>query len=223
MKARTLSHNYLLPCFANNPLYWILSFLMCFVSFGCSQSIFVPQDNEKIDNEPPVYVSFPNDIIDTCRMVFDYGKPVVSDNSGEVHLAFIDETKGNCMDGMLVKRTWSAIDRSGNQATRVQQIKLIGNGKTTETEFEPPVLDDKLYLIPNSDFTLLKLKFRIENDDIVKANIYDLQGNAMLSVEEDLSVGQVLKEIDISNYENGTYIVMVQHNGKYLSRQFIKE
>ena len=207
---------------SRNFLSWIIIFSAFLLLNSCNKSVIIAQSNTETDAEPPTFINFPDDIVDTCKMVFDYGKPEASDNSGEVHLAFVDETEGNCEDGMIIKRTWSAIDRAGNQIIRVQLIKLFGIGKLQEAEFETPVMDDKLYLIPNDNFTKLKIKFRMEKGDDISINIYDLQGNAMLSLEEELPAGQVLKNIDISKYSNGTYIVMVEQNGKYLSRQFVK-
>ena len=189
----------------------------------CEESISLSQTITIIDNEPPVFVSFPEDITSVCQEIFDYGTPEVDDACGQVGLIYVDQMKGNCYDGLTILRTWSATDACGNATSRVQRIELLPIDKSLIGKEEAsPVFDDALHIVPNPTTHLVTFKFRLPKADLAEITVYDLKGNVMLEKEKQLEEGQYQEVVDISAYPEGAYIVMVQHNGKWLSRQFVK-
>ena len=88
-----------------------------------SQTIFI------IDNDAPVFTTFPENVTVDC----DNGTiPELPDIwgvdacDGEVDLIFNEETTdGGCSSGGQIIRTWTAIDRCGNTAMAVQRICLL--------------------------------------------------------------------------------------------------
>ena len=187
---------------------------------SCTQTITI------IDEEPPVFISFPKDILAGCQDDLDFGTPEVGDNCGQVGLIFIDDTKGNCYHGITISRTWSAVDGCGNATNRIQIIELLPDDHTKADEKEAattPVFDDVLHIFPNPASHMVNLKFYMEKGDEVQITIYDFQGKTVFESIAQLPAGQQSKQIETTRFSNGSYIVMIEHNGKWLSRQFVKE
>ncbi len=175
------------------------------------------------DTTPPRFAFFPKDLEIYQGKEADFGTPIAIDDKGPTHLAFVDQKKDNPSGSQTIIRTWSALDTNGNQTTRQQTITIGPNN--TFAKKDPatlPIYDDKLHLLLDTTQQILHLRFRMERSGQIKSTIYDLSGKTMTTLEKELPPGSQSEQINVSQYPSGTYIVMMTHNGKWLSGQFVK-
>lgn len=100
-----------------------------------------------VDDEAPIFVSFPSQIVLSCEDIDGYTVEA-TDNCSEVQITFEDQLQsGGCL-GWIV-RTWIATDACGNQSTAEQYIQIIdttpptilgaGDNMVVECGSVPPV------------------------------------------------------------------------------------
>jgi len=135
-----------------------------------------------------------------CGTVPVFDTPNYVHACGEAELTYEDEMiSGTCAGVAAIVRTWTVVDLcDGKTATISQRINFEGT----------------------SD--LVNLRFRLAEAGAVKIAIYNLQGKVMASIAGNRPLGQQQEIVDTSTYPEGSYIVMVQHHGQWLSRQFVK-
>ncbi|MEM8906553.1 MAG: hypothetical protein AAGD05_01800 [Bacteroidota bacterium] len=193
------------------------------ITDNCGTQLSCQQTIDQVDDEAPTFLSFPVDVVDGCEEIFDYGSPTVDDNCGPTALTFIDDITGSCQEGLTIHRTWQVVDACGNADRRVQTIQLFSaQSNTGNTPTFDPIFDDQLHLFPNPAVDQIRVRYRLEEASTVPTRIYDLQRQIHYSNEEELSKGQQSALLDISQYPSGSFVVLVQYAGKWLSRQFVK-
>jgi len=78
--------------------------------------------------------------------------------------------------------------------------------------------ENKLYrwnleAFPNPCNGIVNLKFNTEISEKIKLSLYDLQGNQLQSVIEDMVTGENYKTINLSNEASGIYFLVAEGNG----------
>ena len=205
-------------------LFSIIRFIVLIIAtIGLIMSCGTPKASKiaaiKTDNKAPVFIYFPENIIDTCGNNADFGMPEVQDDSGKFHLTFIDDQQGDCLKGMHITRIWSAVDASGNQTTRNQIIQLLPQKEAQAY----PVYDDRLHVILNKKEEKVRLKIFMPSEKKVTASISDLDGKIWFELEKTFLKGPQHEMVDVSHFPKGTYFVMFRYDGKWLSNSFLKK
>ena len=103
------------------------------------------------DKGAPDFFNVPADDKVYCDNVPPPGMPLVSDDyDTDVEVSF-SETQTSISDGLLIIRTWTAVDDCGNVNTAEQQILVMDNTLSAEFVIRPTVVDC------NSDNNLLSV------------------------------------------------------------------
>ena len=84
------------------------------------------------DDEAPVFIDFPDDVMTDCDDLPDPEEVTATDNCGEVTVTMTETTDGGDCSDFTIIRTYTATDQCGNLTTQSQSL--------TVSDDEPPVL-----------------------------------------------------------------------------------
>jgi len=88
---------------------------------------------------------------------------------------------------------------------------------------DPIVKKNEIQLFPNPVSDILNIKTELSTASIYSMTIYDLLGRIKYSSEEHPVTNLLLNSIDVSSFENGTYFMKLDSEGKTATERFIKE
>ena len=88
---------------------------------------------------------------------------------------------------------------------------------------DPIVKKNEIQLFPNPVSDILNIKTELSTASIYSMTIYDLLGRIKYSSEEHPVTNLLLNSIDVSSFENGTYFMKLDSEGKTAAERFIKE
>ncbi len=129
------------------------------------------------------------------------------------------------IDGQGTKNTLSTYRfedsdlRSGTTYYQLKQTDLNGSSKNSDMIVLNRKMDEKVFLYPNP--TSKTLNFELNNSDVTKISISNLNGQIIYSFEIEEN-GFQKKSIDISEFDNGHYLVYVIQNNQLDIKSFIK-
>ncbi|MDG2343594.1 MAG: T9SS type A sorting domain-containing protein, partial [Flavobacteriales bacterium] len=88
---------------------------------------------------------------------------------------------------------------------------------------EPVLSLDNLYVYPNPVVNEAKLSFELNHNSGVKASVYDLNGRIVDVVSnQNRNAGSHTISFNVSNYQVGTYFVVLETNNNKKVVKFIK-
>ncbi len=93
---------------------------------ACGNSSSTSQLIHFVDDEAPVFTSFPADLSVSCSSTIPTETPVAMDACGEVTLE-LEETMEGEVCNQIITRTWTASDACGNSTTQTQIILVSDN------------------------------------------------------------------------------------------------
>jgi hypothetical protein len=78
-------------------------------------------------------------------------------------------------------------------------------------------------IMPNPNNGNFALKVNSHNSETLTIKIVDLQGQLIFNKQYDYSVGKLTQEIDLSQFSNGTYLVIVNSDNGTSTQRLIKQ
>jgi len=80
-----------------------------------------------------------------------------------------------------------------------------------------------LSIFPNPASDLVNITFKLNESADIYFSIHDIMGRKMMEVAENYTSGLVNKQMDVSEYSNGIYIIIVNVSGKQYYNKLIKQ
>lgn len=97
---------------------------------------------------------------------------------------------------------------------------------TTQANAVPPVVStqapDKLYVTPNPSSSMVMIDYSVNQSGAVRLSITTIDGKQVsLLVDKVMQAGDYMEHLDISKFASGTYIVTLEADGQYFSKEMV--
>jgi hypothetical protein len=99
-------------------------------------------------------------------------------------------------------------------------IRLDSTGAISVPEFNSSIINFMVY--PNPTSEKIKVHLQLQSTGKISFQINDLLGRCILRKEENDLISIVNEQIDLSNFTNGVYFLLVEFNEEIIVRKIIK-
>ena len=131
--------------------------------------------------------------------------------------ALLDSSTFTMSNDIYVGLAVTSNDNSRRGKTTFRDIAISAISSARSTEYTPKKVPVSVRMYPNPAID----KVRIEsNEEVYSIIIYSLQGERIMIRNQ---VSNHITELDVSNLDNGVYVVSIQINDKIFNEYFIKE
>lgn len=129
-----------------------------------------------------------------------------------------NQLKNNCSEGNRFMDSINAI--SPNRVGR----KITGSIGCTTTRIDENLIFNNLSIFPNPIEGKLNIEFIPANSSAVIYEIYDITGRLILHRSENVvAYSNTKKELDLTNFDNGSYILYISQNELKSVHKIIKQ
>jgi hypothetical protein len=172
------------------------------------------------DITPPV-ITCPSNATIECR---DYnppilaGSPTVTDNCDpSPTIIFMDLTISTGPCSLVITRTWSAVDFSGNTSTCVQVFTVVPSSGIENTDNHPD-----LQVYPNPNHGLFTFIYRSSLTGPIRMSVVDMTGRAVC--DRNFADGSGIREtIRLPGGAKGIYLIRVISDAGVMHQKIIVE
>lgn len=150
---------------------------------------------------------------------------VESSENGSTNWIEVGRVKGNL--GLADRRTYEIVDDEPHLLTyyRIHSIDFDGKEEFSSIIYirnNSKSIEEKFSIIPNPSIDNINVLFHADTDSQAKINIYDINGKQQFVEHFTTVKGDQIRNIDLSTFDLGVFVLRLEVNGKTLVNKFVR-